>query len=406
MDAVLNIVSRPPPPPVAAKKSSRSVPGMVVALLIGAACGFLGMRYGWELMLPVPGPKLLKLITVAALPFSWLMAVGIHELGHLVGGWIVGGRFLLWVVGPVMVRRTPRGIRLGGNGSVNLFGGLGACLPSDPTRMTPRRAAIMILGGPFASGVLVVGALWLAAELAAGTEPVSAARALAQHVALCSAAMSLGIFLLAAIPSASSGFKSDGKRVFDLVRGDRRSEQEAALLVLTTANLAGIRPADYDRTLVARVLSLGDGSLFDRYGHFAVFYHAADRGDWSAAQWHLDYVLAGEDQVASYMRDMLRCEYSWLLAGPARDAINARAWLETAGKLEFDPATRLRAEAAVLLAEGKAAEAAAKARDGLHALDHRSLSPVRPPFAAGALEAILRQATDRLTLHPALHLQA
>jgi hypothetical protein len=34
-------------------------------------------------------------------------------------------------------------------------------------------------------------------------------------------------------------------------------------------------------------------------------------------------------------------------------------------------------EAAVLLAEGRKAEAVAKAREGLHAAEHRSLSPVR-----------------------------
>jgi hypothetical protein len=106
----------------------------------------------------------------------------------------------------------------------------------------------------------------------------------------------------------------------------------------------------------------------------------------------LDYALAGADQLAPYVRDMINCEYAWLFATQTRETAVARAWLESAGKLEFDPATRLRAEAAVLLAEGRTAEAAAKARSGLHALEHRSLSPVRNPFAAEALEAIIRRA--------------
>ena len=45
-----------------------------------------------------------------------------------------------------------------------------------------------------------------------------------------------------------------------------------------------------------------------------------------------------------------------------------------------DSAGGERAEAAVLLAEGRATEAAAKARAGLHALAHKSLSPVISPF--------------------------
>jgi hypothetical protein len=81
-----------------------------------------------------------------------------------------------------------------------------------------------------------------------------------------------------------------------------------------------------------------------------------------------------------------------LLATQTRDTTTARAWLDSAGKLDFDPATRCRAEAAVLLAEGKTAEAAAKAREGLNALEHRTLSPVKSPFAVDALEALLRRA--------------
>jgi len=164
------------------------------------------------------------------------------------------------------------------------------------------------------------------------------------------------------------------------------------MLMLTTAGLAGIRPADYDLATIARVVSLRDGSLFDLYGHLLVYYHAADRAEWAAAQAHLDYVLAGSDKVIPYVRDVVRCEYAWLLARQTTDAAAARAWLESAGKLEFDPATRLCAEAAVLLAEGGKGEAAGKARAGLHALEHQSLSPVKSPFVLERLELLLLQA--------------
>jgi hypothetical protein len=88
----------------------------------------------------------------------------------------------------------------------------------------------------------------------------------------------------------------------------------------------------------------------------------------------LDYVLAGADKLIPYVRDIARCEYAWMLATQTRDHLTARAWLESAGKLDFDPATRLRAEAAVLLGEGDFAAAIAKGRAGLHALEHKSLS--------------------------------
>jgi hypothetical protein len=94
-----------------------------------------------------------------------------------------------------------------------------------------------------------------------------------------------------------------------------------------------------------------------------------------------------------YLRDVLRCEYAWFLATQAESGNEARAWLDSAGKLQFDPATRLRAEAAVLLMEGKRAEAAEKCRLGLIALETKSMAPVRSIFAAEAFAAILAQAS-------------
>ncbi len=164
------------------------------------------------------------------------------------------------------------------------------------------------------------------------------------------------------------------------------------MIALTASSLAGVRPGDYDPRLVVQAVALRDGSLFDLYAHLTVFPHAVDLGQPARAQALLDHVVAGECQLVPLARDTARCEYAWLLATHTTDAAAARAWLDSAGKLDFDPATRLRAEAAVLLEEGRKTEAAAKAREGLHALEHRSLSPVRNPFATEKLEEILRQA--------------
>jgi hypothetical protein len=320
--------------------------------------------------------------------------VGVHEFGHILGGWLVGGRFLLWQVGPVMVRRTPAGVRLGRNRGTTFGGGLAACIPRDPARLTPRRAAVMIVGGPVASLLLAFGAYWAAGGLVAGANSLPAIRALGQTVMVFTSAMSFLLFLLTVAPYAAGGFKSDGRRVFELLRGGPGSQQEAAMLVLSAARLAGVRPAENDPKLVALAVSLKDGSLFDRYGHMNAYYHYADRGDWPAAQSHLDYAVAGGHQLAPFVRDALRCEYAWLLATQAHDATSARVWLAPVRKLDFEPATLARAEAAVLLAEGRTADALAKAREALKLLDQESLSPVRNPFALAAVEAIIRAAAD------------
>lgn len=388
------VVVREPPAPIRTTRrgwAPRDWSKMLAALAVGGLAGYYGMRVGSSFLARGAGPLGLG-AGLATLPLVWLLVVGVHELGHLTGGWMMGGRFLLWAVGPIMVRRTPAGIRPAWNRSVNLLGGMAACLPLEPGRLTPRRMAVMIAGGPVFSLLLAVLAAGLAVGLAAQPGPLPRPVIVAQHAAVYTAGLSLLVFLVTVAPQTTGGLKSDGRRVFELLQPGPRSDQESALLALTAAGLAGVRPADYPAELVAKTAALGDGSLFDLYGRGIVYMHAADRGDWRAAQEHLDYVLRGEADLVPHVRDAMRCEYAWLLATRTGAAAAARAWLDSAGKLDFDPATRLRAEAAVLLAEGRHAEAAARARDGMHALERRSLSPVRSAFAAEALEDLLRRA--------------
>lgn len=388
------VVPRPPPVAGAATrtKSWKSVFIVVAMAAAGAVVGFLGARHGIDLLLPMPGSRWLKLLVVLWVIPAWLLAVGWHEGGHVVGGWCGGGRLLLWIVGPFKVQRTPTGLRAGWNKSVNLSGGLAACVPADPRLVTPRRTAVMILGGPLFSLILTVAMLWVAAGLAALPGEIGLALTMAQHFAVITAGLSALIFLVTVAPATVGGFKTDGRRAWDLLRADERSDQEAALLILTTAGLSGQRPADYDPELVRRAGALRDGSLFDLYASLTLFGYAADRGDWSAAQAHLDCLLAGEHQLVPYVRASVRCDYAWLVATRTGDAACARAWLDSAGEVAFDPATRHRAEAAVLLAEGRGEAAAAAARAGLVALEQHSLSSVVNPFAREQLTSLLAEA--------------
>lgn len=387
------VIARLPPPKPATKKvfTAKTLFLVLVGVLIGGGGGFLIGKYGSALLVPFAGSKWLKLVELFGLPLWWFVAVGVHEFGHVVGGWIGGGRLLLYVVGPFMWRRTPVGLKFSWNRQVNLSGGLAACLPLDPGAVSAKRFATMIAGGPVSSLVLAAMLAGVAGLLSVG-EP-GAGRALLQHQAVFGAAISLLIFAVTAMPGAAGGFKSDGRRFWELLRGDARSEQEKAMIVLTVASLGGVRPADYDPALIAQITALRDGSMFDLYGHYTAFHHGMDCGEPVRAQAALDHVLAGEEKLAPFLRDAARCDYAWLLARHTGDAVAARAWLESAGPLAFDPATRLRAEAAVLLAEGKKAAAAEKAREGLVALETKSLTPVKSAFAAEVLEEILREAT-------------
>lgn len=387
------VIPRLPPPvssPRTKKRTWSQVATIGSTLLVGGAVGFLGAKFGGELLVRLDGPKWLSLVSFCFLPFAWLAVVAFHEFGHVVGGWIAGGKLVLYAVGPLMWKRTPAGLRFSWNTKVNLAGGLAACLPLDADRISPARLAIMIAGGPVFSLLQAVVALGLTIWLTPRVDGL--VLGFAQHAALMLTVVAALIFLVTALPGAAGGFKTDGRRFFDLLRTDARSNQEQAMIALTINGLAGVRPADYAPRLVDQALALRDGSLFDLYAHLTIFLHAIDLGQPARGQALLDYVVAGEAQLAPFARDTARCEYAWLLATQTADVAAARAWLESAGKLDFDPATRLRAEAAVLLAEGRKSEAAAKVREGLHALEHRSLNPVKSRLAEELLEDLLRRA--------------
>lgn len=376
----------PPPPPAA--RARKFAPALLLLAVAGGALGYFSARYAAQFLIPGDGGVAGKLAVLATLPLLWLLVVGIHELGHLAGGWLTGGKFLLFVVGPFQWQRTPAGVRFAWNRSLNLAGGLAACLPTDD-RDLPRRIAVMIVAGPLASALLAVAAVWVSTWAAA------ADFAFGQHVAMATVMFSAAIFAVTAVPGEAGGFKTDGRRFWSLVRGDTRSAQEAALLALTVAGLGGVRPADYDPALVATATDPDDGSLNSLYGHLTAFHHHADLGDLPRAQRHLDRVIAGEAHLPPFMRALARADYAWLLAvgAPAPVAAPAaRAWLASAGRNAFDPATALRAEAAVLLAEGQPAEAEAKAREGLLALETASLAPTKNIAAAEQLEALLARA--------------
>ncbi|GAB5560187.1 MAG: hypothetical protein SynsKO_18340 [Synoicihabitans sp.] len=363
-----------------AKRSRRFV-FLGACVLGGAVFGYFGAKLIDGIFLKPEGTGEV-LLTLLLLPLIWLLVVGWHELGHVVGGWMTGGRFLLLAVGPFMVRRTPSGLKMARNRSVNVGGGLAVCFPLDPALVSPGRCAIMILGGPAAS-IVLAGLLFGMIGAGAGGEI-----AWFHNLLVLGAMLTSMVCLLTIAPFVTGGFKSDGKRAWDLLKPGPHSDQEAALMSLTSVGLSGVRPADYEPNLMRRVTALNDGSLFALYGNITAFYYHADRGEWKEAQLQLDRVLEGEEMLVPYLRDVARCEYAWLLATVAEDADTARAWLETAGKLDFDPATRLRAEAAVAMANEDPDSALQKIADARHALENRSLSPVKNPFAVHALERL------------------
>jgi len=351
--------SRPPAWP-------RQAPWLRQVLAFGLFL-FGGGALGWLAGRALPdisdeaAPDLPLVIAVALL--SVFGAIALHELGHVLGMLAANFRVLLYVVGPLKISREGDRLRLRLNRDLALAGGVAAGLPkdlraADDDRALTRRYALVVAAGPAMSLALaLLGGLGAAAT--AGTP-----NAFAPGIfALVNAA----IFLVTAIPAKTSGFDTDGAQLLDLLRGGHRAERKRLATLITTFSVNGQRPRDWDPALMERWLALRDGRRDDVLPTFYGYYHALDRGEIERAGEFLDRALELREGMPGPFRPAVLLEAAYFTARYRQEAAGARALLDQARGGTVEAHSRLRAEAAVLWAEGRRDEAADQARAGLAA---------------------------------------
>ena len=198
-----------------------------------------------------------------------LLVLATHEVGHLLGGFSRGMRFLLLIVGPFQWTRSPGGIHFKWVFNLGTMGGIAAATPDPAAPLAPQLRRL-IIGGPLASLVLAVIGL----AMALGFE----GRAGAYGVII--GAMSLLIFLVTAAPLRAGGFMSDGMQFLELRRGGAAVTERQVLLRLMGVSYAGVRPRDWEPQLVNDALAMQEAEPLRRVaGRMFALYQAMDRGD-------------------------------------------------------------------------------------------------------------------------------
>jgi hypothetical protein len=355
----MNAPTSATPPAPAWRKLLRST---LVTLGLAAAGGVFG--YGLALTADLSGllPELRlsggewAAALVLVLPV-WFLLVLIHELGHLAGGALAGFKPALLIVGPLKLSFLGGRAQLGLNRSLNLGGGLASALPPSD-RGLRRGMLLMVLGGPLASllaGLLALALLQVTAGLAAA-------------MAFLASIVSLAVFTLTLLPMRAGGFSTDGARVLMLLRGGPQAERWCASALMASAALAGAL-GTLDRAIVAGASALRDGSP-DAVGSALMAYsYYLSRGEPQLAGEELDYAMEHVEALAAGVRPVVWLEGAYFSGLHRADPATARGLLEqTRGAALIEPYSRHRAQAAVLLAEGRLAEADAAARAGVEAL--------------------------------------
>jgi hypothetical protein len=367
MDTAVQTPRRKP----VAKTVLQMLGGMVIGGLFGVAIGVFAKDALPDLDLGVAG----KLGMAAALVIAFPLLVGVHELGHLLGGIAVGFRPLLFMVGPLRIERIGDRVKTSFTFKNAMFGGLAACVPMD-TRDLRRRMMWMIAGGPL--GSLAAGALLLAAGALAADAPV------AKTLLFVFGFVSLLIGAIALMPAQAQGFYSDGARIIRLIRGGADVEREVAVLAIMGASMSGQRPRDWNPQLIAAASAGEPDTLFGAAARQYAYQFEMDRGRVDAARVHLEAALSATEILPKQARPGLMLLAAYFAARVDGDTERARSFLARAeGGLLTPGHTRPLVEAAIARAEGDRALAAERL-DAAEAALHKATD-------AGAALAALRR---------------
>jgi hypothetical protein len=309
-------------------------------------------------------PALLVVIALAGLiDYACMLA---HEGGHVLACFVLQGWFFSLRVGVVTFTRTRGGLRLGFSPERAAGGAVVSYLTGE--RFLRLRDALLASGGPCAS--LLLGALvwWLAGRVSVGESDdasLLAPSSLLAFVAAYSALNGVGNLL----PLKGNGGQfSDGLRMLQPLLRPARAGRDAALSVLMGCLLRRIPAAEWPVAVVRQAARLFDGgSAMDVLAAILAYSRASDVGDIPTARWYLYRSLAASPGRAAYLPG-LALEAAYFMARHDRQPGVARTWLPHGAGAQYEAVLRLRAEAAILLAEGQLGEAHARATAGLAAV--------------------------------------
>ncbi|MBL0937925.1 MAG: M50 family metallopeptidase [Gemmatimonadaceae bacterium] len=363
----------PVPPDNAPIITGRSATWRTFALgaLAGAGIGLLGIYVGRALardsiaalLAPLPPGAAWRWGTALLAMFTALL---VHELGHTIGGVSQKFRFMLLVVGPFRLYRRDQGapIRLGLNTSLELAGGVAACLPLDDRDLV-RRTKWMVIAGPLASIALTV----LCALVLLTTQPAAWSA-----FVLITGAVSAGLTVATLIPMRNGNFVTDGKRFLQLHREGPEAQRDAAQLSLSVRIQSGARIESIPREQIAALLAPVDGSIMEFLGRTTAYTWLLAHGRVSEARAQLSRAAALGGGLPFNLTTFVAAEEAFVRAWYDRDADTARARLAPHAKAveAVLPAyERARIAAALDAAAGRKAEAHAHISGALALLEQQ-----------------------------------
>jgi hypothetical protein len=339
---------------------------------------YFGLAFFWLiLVVGVPfGTRGLLLLLLPAVCVIFFVSIFIHEIGHFTAAVAAGLKVTSFASWPMMITRSGRKWHLRPlNSPGTMLGAVGA-FPTNVKHLAWKRG-IYLSAGPMTSFLVAIASLVLAYALNEGLYGLSIRaptsfwnrlmipRNGTALLLLTTSMINLFHFIASLRPVPIKESNTDGAALIALIR-DRRSVLRKWLgVALSYASQTGARPGKLDHEMIDYLLSLPDDSGNELSGLFFGFYYFLDRGQTDQAGDLIDLLAANRDMLDLRCQSYAGLEAAFFEARHRRNPVAARRWLDQAPKDGVEPQTYLRAEAAVLLAEGQCQAAAAIAKAAL-----------------------------------------
>jgi hypothetical protein len=323
------------------------------------------------------------LLPVFGLWIVGLLAVGIHELGHLTAGLILRLRFLSIGIGPVLIKRDSAKWAIAAR--QGFLDGV-TTMSLDRICRVRTRLTIFIAAGPAAGlAVSVMGVICF--RIAAERDHPALSLILA-----CLVGYSVFFTIVSVIPAHYRRVANDGMRLKVLLCSKEGARQILATYALDMQYRNGIDQFSLNRRWAQVASTTGNVVVDPR--------HVAYTADWNAYQkapskeyaaQRLETCLANSSFLSPENRDVLIAEAVIFTAWQRNDSAKAQIWFNRVVNPErLHPQIRLRAEVALNCAQGQFDAALKRLELGLENVQHLAV-PIAREREKAALQNWYRQ---------------
>ena len=293
----------------------------------------------------------------------FLLAIGMHEVGHLLAGLAVGFHFNSIQIGPMLVEGEYGHKRAHFSLDMMYLGYAG--MYANTVRRLRRRLLIYIAGGPGANLLSVVIILVLAHLM----PPSDSALATAAGQF---GAISLLLTMLSLVPTAST----DGGMIKILLCSPFAARRFISTVALGAQFNQGIRARNWKQTWLSAATYIPDKSAGDFYASWMGYLSASDRKDVAHAAGFLERCLSMTPLLTRRFRSMVAQEAFMYCAWFKQDLSLAEKWLAQVEKQHsLAPIARARIEIALKSARGDFDGAAMACDQALHLLQQMPAKP-------------------------------